>query len=289
MNKHRFLIIFLFPLFNFSQSNTEVFLFDLSNKNGTFQISNFKNISTNEGYDNQPSFLDNNTILYSRTRNEQTDIAAYDISKGEMYWVCDTEGSEYSPLIIPNQASASAIRLDKDGTQVLRKYNLLNGASDVLVDDIVIGYHVWFKEDVLASAVLEEDYLSLYITNLSEHKNYKHKIKVGRSLHNIPNTNLVSYISKAKDSIWEIKSFEPTTGETKLIIETLPKSEDMCWSPNGDILMANASILYYFNPKLNDDWVKISDLTNFGITNISRLAISSDGNKLAVVGEFLNN
>ena len=289
MKKHLILYILFLPFLSFSQPNTEVFLFDLIHENGSFQITNFKNISNNEGYDNQPSFLDNNTLLFAGTRNGQTDIVRCDILKNEKKWISDTEGSEYSPLKIPNQDAVSAIRLEKDGTQVFRKYNLLNRASEILVDDIVIGYHVWFKEDILASAVLEEDYLSLYITNLSEHKNYKHQTRIGRSLHNIPNTNLVSYISKAKDSIWEIKSIDPTTGETILIIETLPNSEDMCWTPNGVIMMAKNGVLYRFNPKFNDNWIETADLTKFGITNITRLAISPNGNKLAVVVELLNN
>lgn len=288
--KYYFLLITLQVSFiSFSQPNTEVFLFDLNQKNGTFQLSNFKNISNNEGYDNQPSFLDNNTILYARTRNGQTDIAGFDMTNGETKWLCNTEGSEYSPLKIPNQDWVSAIRLDKDGTQVLRKYSLKNGESEVLIDDIVIGYHDWFNEDILASAVLEEDYMSLYVSNLSENQNYRFQKKIGRSLHNIPYTNLISYISKEKDSIWEIKSVDPTTGETKLIVETLPKSEDMCWTPNGIILMAKDGILYSFNPKLNDKWVESSDLTTFGITNITRLAVNPEGNKLAIVGELSNN
>lgn len=289
MKNYFFLNLLLVSFISISQPNTEVFLFDLNQDNGTFLLSNFKNISNNEGYDNQPSFLDNNTILHARTRNGQTDIAKYLVSEGEINWVCETEGSEYSPLKIPNQNAVSAIRLDKDGTQVLRKYNLNNGASEVLVDDIVIGYHVWFKEDILASSVLEENYLSLYITNLSEKTNYKHEIKIGRSLHNIPNSNLVSYISKENDNNWEIKSLNPSTSETNLIIETLPKSEDMCWTPNGVILMAKDNVLYSFNPKSNDKWVEIMDLSKFGITNITRLAISPDGSRLSVVGELVNN
>lgn len=287
MKNYFFFTLFLISFISNSQPNTEVFLFDLNQEHGSFQLSNFKNISENEAYDNQPSFLDNNTILYSGTRNGQTDIVKYNINTGEKQWICNTEGSEYSPLKIPNQDAVSAIRLEKNGTQVLRKYSLKNGESEVLVDDIVIGYHVWFKENILASSVLEENHLSLYTTNLSENKNYKHQIKIGRSLHNIPNSNLVSYISKENENTWEVKSLDPSRGETKLIIETLPKSEDMCWTPNGIIMMANDSFLYSYNPKSKKEWIEITDLSNFGIVNITRLAVSPDGKKIAVVGELL--
>ena len=130
------------------------------------------------------------------TRNGQTDIVKYTISNGEKHWICETLGSEYSPLKIPNQDWVSAIRLDKDGKQTLRKYSLKNQESASLIEDIVIGYHFWILEDILASSVLEEDYLSLFISNLSENQNYRREKKVGRSLHIIPNTRLVSFISK---------------------------------------------------------------------------------------------
>jgi hypothetical protein len=95
MKKYLASFTFLFSICSFSQPNTEVFLFDINKENGVFQLSNFKNISNNEGYDNQPSFLDNNTILYAGTRNGQTDIVKYTISNGEMTWICETEGGEY--------------------------------------------------------------------------------------------------------------------------------------------------------------------------------------------------
>ena len=224
-----FLILICTSLFSFSQPNTEIFLFDLNTKNGEFKLSNFKNISNNEGYDNQPSFLDDNTILYAGTRNGQTDIVKYTINYDSKIYINQTDGSEYSPLKIPDQKAVSAIRLEKNGTQKLYKYNLSNGESNVLIDDIIIGYHVWYSENFLVSSVLEDGGLSLYITNFREKENYKVEATIGRSLHKIPNTNLVSYISKEKDSLWEIKSLDIYSEKTNFIINTLPNSEDMCW------------------------------------------------------------
>ena len=268
----------------YSQPNTDIFLFDLNTDGGKFEISNMRNISNNEGYDNQPSFLDNNTILYAGTRNGQTDIVKYNINYDSKIFINHTDGSEYSPLKIPNSKAVSAIRLDKDGKQFLYKYSLKNGESKVLVDDIIIGYHVWYNKTVMASSVLEEGGLSLYTTNFKDDENIKMDTNVGRSLHKIPNTELISYISKSTEP-WEIKSLNPKNAKIKSIMATLPKTEDMCWLPNGTIVMGKDDVLYTFIPNKDVDWKETALLKAYQIKNITRLAISPDGTKLVVVGE----
>ncbi len=275
----------LFSLFLYAQPNTEIFLFDLNTENGKFELSNFKNISNNEGYDNQPSFLGDNIILFASTRNGQTDIVKYSINYDSKIFINHTEGSEYSPLKIPNQYAISAIRLDKDGKQLLYSYSLSNGESSVLIEDLVIGYHVWLNDNTILSSVLEDDNLSLYSSNIDTKTNRKLEENVGRSLHKIPNSNLISFVSK-KDSLkWKIKSIDPVSGATKHLKITLDKTEDYCWLPNGTLLMGKDDKLYIYKPKRDSNWIEIASLSDFGIKNISRLAISTDGTKLAIVGE----
>ncbi|OUR93346.1 hypothetical protein A9Q87_05200 [Flavobacteriales bacterium 34_180_T64] len=286
MKKLLFTVLLILPTHLFSQQNTEVFLFDLNTKNGNFTLSNFKNISNNKGYDNQPSFVDDNTILYAGTRNDQTDIVKYNIKYDSILYMNHSEGSEYSPLKIPGQDAVSAIRLDKDGKQALRKYSLSNGESELIIEDIIIGYHVWFDEQILVSSVLEENYLSLYATHLNEMKNHKFQQNIGRSLHKIPNTNRVSFISKISEP-WEITSLNPKNGDTKSIVTTIGEAEDMCWMNNGTILMGVDDTLYTYTPDKDADWIKVSNLKAYGITKITRVTISPDGNKLAIVGELI--
>ncbi|MGV8814331.1 MAG: DUF6265 family protein [Gelidibacter sp.] len=286
MKTYATLLVFFLTSTLFSQPNTDVFLFDLNTENATFHLSNFKNISDSGGYDNQPSFIDNATILYAGTRNGQTDIVQYNIKSGSKTWLSSTQGGEYSPLKIPNQNAVSAIRLNPDGKQRLYRYNLKNGTNAVILDTLVVGYHVWLDQNTLISSVLEADYLSLYQSDLKTHKNKKIIAHVGRSLQHIPNSKLISFNSKNANGSSEIKSLNPISGEIKTIAPTLLNMEDMCWLPDGSILMAKEDKLFKLNPKHTSEWMEVASLKSYGIKNLSRLAVSPDGKKLAIVAEL---
>ena len=130
----------------FSQTNTDLFLVEIND--GKLEINNPLNISNNEGYDNQPSFYDDDDILFSSTRNGQTDIALYHIKTGAIDWISNTPGGgEYSPTKIPNKEEVSAIRLDTNGLQRLYNYKIRSGEYKELLKDLKVGYHVWYSPE----------------------------------------------------------------------------------------------------------------------------------------------
>lgn len=280
------ILLCFFTLISFCQSNTDVFLFNLVSNNNSIKVANGTNISNNEGYDNQPSFLNNDRILYSSTRNGQTDIAQYFSSYKSKVWINLTEGSEYSPLKIPNKNEVSAVRLDKDGKQRLYRYNLSNGQSSELIQDLVVAYYTWFNEETIVSAVIEDQQLNLFATNISAGISKKYATNVGRSFHKIPNSNLISFISKENENQWQIKSINPDTGVTKLIANTMEGVEDICWLNNKTILSGRGTKLYKFTLNKDNNWVEISDFSSLGITSITRITVNSSMDKLAIAADF---
>ncbi|WP_298758579.1 nuclear transport factor 2 family protein [uncultured Psychroserpens sp.] len=282
------LLLFLTTLALHSQGNTEVFLFDLEANSSKIEVKNAKNLSNNEGYDNQPSFLNDRYILFASTRNGQTDIAKYDMRYDSKSWLNFTEGGEYTPLKIPNKNEVSAVRLDKDSKQRLYAYNMSNGDSNELIQDLVVAYYTWYDEQTIVSAVIEEDNLNLYTTNLEEGKSRKYQLNVGRSFHKIPNSNLVSYISKDNENQWQIKSLNPISGATKVIANTIAGVEDICWLDSKTILSGKDNILYKLTLQKDNNWKKIADLTANGITKITRLAVNPEGTKLLIAGDISN-
>ncbi|MBT8244211.1 MAG: hypothetical protein HKP48_00030 [Winogradskyella sp.] len=176
-------------------------------------------------------------MAFVSTRNNQTDIAKYNIRDNVSSFINSTpNGGEYSPVKIPNSKDISAVRLDNDGKKRLYRYNIETGKSTELIEDLVVAYYTWYDDNIVISAVIEDNGLNLFVTDVKTKKSQKYATNVERSFHKIPNSKLVIFISKENDK-WLIKSLDPLTGEIKTIIQTVPNIENMCWLIDGSILI----------------------------------------------------
>lgn len=266
--------------------NTEVYLFDISNSKGELSLTNQRNISNNKGYDNQPSFYNDNILTFVSTRNGQTDIAKYNIRDNSVSFLNDTpNGGEYSPLKIPQTKALSAVRLDNDGKQRLYSYDFKTGESKELVNDLVVAYYTWYDESTIVAAVIEESGLNLYVIDVETGKSRRDALNVGRSFHKIPNSKLVSFIQK-NDNKWTLKSLNPITSETRTIIEMPNKTEDICWLIDGSIIIPMGNTVYKFNPKKDTTFTVLANLEDDNLQKITRIATNEIGTMLALVSEI---
>ncbi|MET6991966.1 nuclear transport factor 2 family protein [Sediminicola arcticus] len=286
MKKLLAILLCYLPLALYCQTNPEVYLMDIKKVGDSVVFLSPINISNNEGYDNQPSFFDNEHLLFSSTKEGQTDIKKYEIKNGKSSWLSDTQnGSEYSPFRILGTDDISAIRLDKNGTQLLYRYSLSKTEPEILLKDLKVGYHLWFNPHILITSVLTEKGMDLLVTNFKDNSNYTVQKNVGRSLQRIPNTNLISYISK-EDPLGIIKSLDPITGATKEIIRTYLMKDDVCWLSDGSLFTGFGNKLFSYHPKKDKDWKLVHIFEGTEINIISRLAVNSNGTQLAMVADI---
>ena len=285
------IVLNLIVLFNctkfIAQSDSEIFLLDIKFKQDKIEISNVKKISNNKGYNNQPIFVSNNKVLFTSERNFQNDIVEYNSIDNSLKYLTNTQTSEYSPIRYKKN-KVSAVSLDKKGEQYLRIYNIKNNTYNIPFTDKIVGYYNYSKQikNLIISSVLENNELVLYTSNLKTKEHTYVDNNTGRSIHNIPKYKFgqekISYISK-KDSIWNINYVDLSNYKTKTITTTLNNNEDICWFKDGSILTSHKNNLYIFNSKLSNDWILLCSLEEYGITNISRIAINPDNDKLALV------
>jgi len=263
---------------------TEVILFDLETIETGFKISNPINVSQNKGYDNQPYFLpDGSGLLYSSAVDDgNTEIILYKLDNKEKKQLTNTPGSEYSPTVTPDGKHFTSILLEKDGTQLLWKYNIETGIAEITIEDLKIGYHCWFNKSTIVSFVLG-DTVTMQVSNLTNGKNKIVTKNIRRSLHKIPLQEKTSFIQQESDGIWMIKWLNPATGESGNIVQSLNNSQDMAWSPTGDIIMGQENKLFFYKPGTSNSWTEFADLEKYGYYGITRIAISPKADKVAVV------
>jgi hypothetical protein len=93
------------------------------------------------------------------------------------------------------------------------------------------------------------------------------------------------YVHKFSDTYWYIKKYNPASSIIDIIVETPGKTEDFAIANDGTFFMGFDAKLYSYHPDRQTSWKEVADLSIYGISRISRLTLSQDGNQLALVSE----
>jgi dipeptidyl aminopeptidase/acylaminoacyl peptidase len=275
--------------------NTDIWLLDIQTEKDSIILTNPVNITDRKGYDNQPSFSpDGKYILYTSMRDEkQSDIYKYDLKTKTITQFTNTSTSEYSPMVTPDGKSVSVVMVEPDSTQRLWKFPIKGGEPSVIMKDVdSIGYYCWLTKDRLALVMTTEP----QILNVVGVKNQETKLfvnNVSRCIQRSPIKNKIGffYSFRYKDSNkhWTLtNSYDQDT----IVYTMLPlASQDYCVirQKNKELIIlysVKASIIGYGQ---TSHMTKCNgDLSIHGITKITRIAVSPDGKKMAIVGESKN-
>lgn len=271
-----------------AQEASEIIVFDLYENDSLITLSNPVNISSNEGYDNQPTFTEDGlTLLFSSEREGQTDIAQYSFDGGYRTWITNTPDSEYSPAPYPRKKKFfTCVRLNRDDTQFLYKYGYKNKEPEVILPKTRVGYYLWFNDKTLVSFVIG-DIETLLVSNFKYKIRYPIQKNIGRSLQRIPialstYSGKLSYINLEHGSP-EIYAIDPVNSEQEYITDALPGSQDLVWTTMGSMLMGDEEGIYRYKPGSTKAWIPVNIESEAVMRGFSRMAISPNGKKIAVV------
>jgi hypothetical protein len=267
---------------------SHIFIANLTQKNGEVKFSEPVKITSYEGYNNQPFFLpDGRSVFYTSIRNGQADIYRYDLSSSTTTQVTNTPESEYSPTLMPHGKNISVVRVEADGAQRLWKFPLAGGAPSLILENIKpVGYHWWLDGHTLALFILGSAGKPQTL-QIADTRTGKAEIMVenpGRILRRIPHQNKLSFVHKVSDQEWIIKALDLKNRQISNLVKTLPGSEDYAWTPAGVLLMAKDGKIFKWDPAKDKDWVEIADFSGAGLKNLTRIAVSSKGDRIAIVG-----
>ena len=260
---------------------TEIYLAPLTWAGPKVTVGRPVNITNNPGYDNQPQFLaDSSGLLFSSNRDGvQTDIYRYDIALKKVVQVTATSDNEYSPTLTPDGRTFTTVR---GAAQRLWRYTL-DGVDAGLAWSVqgLIGYHVWVSPTQLATFILGQP-ATLQLLDMRSGGAEVIEKSIGRSLLIRPNRGTVSFVHKPQGAPWQIKEFNPATKAVTSLTPTVEGSEDLAWTPDGAIVMGQKTKLFLWREGATG-WTEIADLGKQGVENITRLTVSRDGKRIAIV------
>lgn len=284
------IIWILLPILTYAQlPNTQVYSFDIKPlTDNFFEFSKPKYLSAFNatGYNNQPQFI-NDRELYITVRmpgSSQTDIYGLNLQHKKKYKVTDTPDGEYSAAPTPLGNSFSCVREENDGNSTQRLWQFpmdrSNSGKRVFEKITGVGYYQWLSRYEVAMFIVgEPHYLVIGDTRTEDVK--KAASNIGRGMQQLPDGNL-AYIQKESAKTWFLKTLDPSSLRSSIIIEMPDGSEDFIVMSDGTILTGSGSKLYKYNPKLDKLWIEIGDLSHYGIKNITRMAFNG-GRKLVLV------
>jgi hypothetical protein len=286
--KKTLIIFFTFSFLTSSgQSGSEIFLFDLKVKDGQVTLSGGVNITNHKGYDNQPFFHPSKPDIYFSSFNDsgRSDIKYYDYKKKTTGNLTVTNEREYSPTVTPDGKFISCIIQRDNGAQDLGKYPVSGGEPEVLINDLIIGYHAWAGNNKLLLFVLgDSSRNTLHYYDLSAKKDTILSTNIGRSLHKIPGQNAMSFVQKISDKESLIKRFDIADAAITTITSALPGQDHLAWLQKSTILMSDGVKLFSYRHGTDKSWQPViveGDISM--LKGISRLAVDIKNTKLALV------
>ncbi|MEM7104980.1 MAG: hypothetical protein AAF502_17720 [Bacteroidota bacterium] len=277
----------LFALNLSAQNSNNIYVVDFESDNkGNFEISNplWITADNQDGYNNQPYFIDSILFVTAQWDDTQTDIFAYDLASRTRYQMTNSPESEYSPTPMPDEKAFSVVRVSADTNQYQQlwrvSYNLTSRPTLIMDRVYNVGYHLWLDEGTVMMFIVGNPRHRLNIYDVKEQTFKPVASNIGRCFKISPK-GYPCFVDKSLTDDWFIKEYNPATREFKVIAETLPGSEDFEFTPDGYILMGKGQYLYSLKTYEEYKWVPIADLSHWGINNITRMAYGFG--KLAIV------
>ena len=276
---------------------TEVFVAALTVSGDEFRIGTPENISRSPGYDNQPFFApDGRSVFFTSARGDvtvkcgkpQTDVYRYDLVTSQLARVTDTRDCEYSPTVTPDR-HLSVIQVEADGTQRLWRFTSEGKNPTVILPDVMpVGYHAWLDETTIVLFVLGQP-ATLQVADVKSGKAEIVARDIGQSIQKMPGGG-VSFVQQAGEGEERTLTITQVTKESgKIVTRPLTAAVDgarqahVAWTPGGVLLMAHNDTLHAWKPG-QTGWRAVADLANLGLKNVTRLAVSPKGDRIAFVG-----
>lgn len=268
--------------------STDIYLLPLSTGLTSLKAAKPAPISTGEGYDNQPCFSpDGRRILFAANRDgKQIDIFVFNRENGGVTQLTQTPTNENSPTYLAGgDGSFSVVQSEPDKRQRLWRFNAQGREPQLILTDInPVGYHAWIDADRLALFVLGQPN-SLQLASVKTGKGEVAAQGIGRSLHRIPGTRLVSFVHREESGEFLVKQIDPDTRKIDTLVKVVDGNteRDMAWTADGKTILMSGGTKVFSWTRGAQGWTEVFDAAPHGLGAVTRIAVSPKGDAVAIV------
>jgi hypothetical protein len=288
--------VFLFSLFIstycFAQMpETDIWLVNIVKKEGKYSYEKPLNISSRKGYENQPSFTEDNKGIYfvSDKVANQTDVFIYNIKNKTINPIFQTRESEYSPALTTDNKFITCVVVLTDSSQQLLNYDVENKLPALEIAKGIsntdsVGYFTWLNKDTVLYYKLTVPH-SLRAWDIKTNKDVWICDYPTRAFKKIGNTSQFIYGIKKDSTSVEFRIYNPTLRESKVYATYPSVNEDFVWNNELGLIKSENCELLNYNP-LTKKWDLLFSFANIGIKKITRFVFDSKNKRLAIVSNL---
>lgn len=245
-----------------------------------------EHVTQREGYDNQPKFSpDGKSLYFTRMLDkkegdgQQTDIFQYQLNDGSVTNVTQTEDiSEYSATPY-SEDFISVIAVNPNGEQHLRLVNTINREQEVLRDDIEpVGYYGWLSPTKAGVFVLGETMTLQILDTESSNPPIVLAENIGRCFETVA-PGIVTFTIE-EEGVHHLHALNHEAAFSSMETKLPEGVQDYVWFNQTHVVVGKDSKLLLVNAATTKELV---DLKELGVSGITRLALSPDKKKIAIV------
>ncbi|MDA0314840.1 MAG: hypothetical protein O2829_03235 [Bacteroidetes bacterium] len=273
-----------------AQASTDLWVMDTEGKGGNLKLltSTAKPLTNRPEYDNQPSFINDSELIFSAADDKgNNDLILYSFQTKKFTNLTQSlDRNEFSPSLTECGSYFSAVVVEPDGKQRLWLYPVTGDTPELLYEDIFpVGYYDWY-DGKAALFVLGEPNSLVYVRGKGQVDFLDSDI--GRTVKKRPSTPEISYLDRkniletSQGKAFGIATINLKTGVKKNYGHAIPGSQDFIWIDKQYLLMAKGNEVFTKHIQ-ESDWHSLGKIESSSHRGITRLAYSSDLNKLILV------
>jgi hypothetical protein len=268
-----------------AQPSTDIFIADVTVRDGRLRVAAPVDATDRDGYDNQPWFVpDGRAFLYSSERDGQTDIFRYDIDARRAIRLTHTPENEYSPTLPGDGSRMLVVRWPTDMSTGALWWFTPDGTPLEQARGSVdrVGYYAFADEHTLALFIND----SIQSFMLADTRTGD-TVRAGRDMGGsgpraIPGERAVSFLRQHADGAWWLSRLEPDGRRVTPLVRMLDGVANYTWTPRGTVLAARGATIHEWTPG-RAAWTEVITFEDPALQAITRIAISPAGDRIAFV------